>query len=76
MTSMLSYKVIIKKLYTKQKNSKNHKKYTNEEIKFNKSIETYKQQIEYCKQQILISKKLSEEEKLKLKRLEDAIESM
>ena len=69
-------KVIIKKLYTKQKNSKNHKKYTNEEIKLNKSIETYKQQIEYCKKQIEMSKKLSEEEKLKLKRLEDAIESM
>ena len=69
-------KVIIKKLYTKQKNSKNHKKYTNEEIKLNKSIEMYKQQIEYCKQQIVMSKKLSEEGKLKLKRLEDAIESI
>jgi len=69
-------KVIIKKLYTKQKNSKNHKKYTNDEIKLNESIETYKKQIKYCEQQIMISKKLAKEEKHKLKRLEDAIESV
>ena len=69
-------KVIIKKLYTKQKNSKNHKKYTNDEIKLNESIETYKKQIKYCEQQIIISKKLAKEEKHKLKRLEDAIESV
>lgn len=69
-------KVIIKKLYTKQKNSKNHKKYTNDEIKLNESIETYKEQIKYCEQQIIISKKLAKEEKHKLKRLEDAIESV
>jgi hypothetical protein len=69
-------KVIIKKLYTKQKNSKNNKKYTNDEIKLNESIETYKEQIKYCEQQIIISKKLAKEEKHKLKRLEDAIESV
>ena len=69
-------KVIIKKLYTKQKNSKNHKKYTNDEIKLNESIETYKEQIKYCEQQLEITKQLAVKEKLKMVRLEYAIDSM
>ena len=69
-------KVIIKKLYTKQKNSNNHKRYVNEEIRHKESIESYKRQIKYCEKQIKISKILAEKEKEKLKRLEDAIDSM
>ena len=69
-------KIIIKKLYTKQKNSKKSKKLSNDEIKYKQSIESYKRQIKYCEQQIMISKQLAEEEKLKLKRLEDAIDSI
>ena len=69
-------KVIIKKLYTKQKNSKKSNKLSNDEIRHKESIESYKRQIKYCEQQIEISKQLAEEEKLKMKRLEDAIDSM
>ena len=49
---------------------------SNVEIKHKQSIETYKQHIKYCEQQLEITKQLAEEEKLKLKRLEDAIDSM
>ena len=66
-------KVIIKKLYTKQKNNNKYKKYINEEKKYKQSIEMYKEQIKYSQEQIKISKQLAEKEKDKLKRLEEAI---
>lgn len=69
-------KIVIKKLHTKQKNSKKSKKLSNVEIKHKQSIESYKQHIKYCEKQLEITKQLAEEEKLKLKRLEDAIDSM
>ena len=66
-------KVIIKKLYTKQKNNNKYKKYINEGKKYKQSIEMYKEQIKYSQEQIKISKQLAEKEKDKLKRLEEAI---